>query len=201
MRLLIATSNPSKFHEIKEGLAPLGWELLSLLDFSFKLPPEDGLTFEDNSVLKAAYASKQSGLPSLADDSGLMVEALGGEPGIYSARYGNKTSDLERNVYLLERLKSTKERSAKFAAVLVLAYPDGYMEMYRGDTSGSILEAPRGDWGFGYDPLFLVENTDRTFAEMSREEKSRYSHRGKALKALVLAHQSGTARTEQPMQE
>lgn len=90
MRLLIATSNPGKFREIRDGLAPLGWTLFSLLDYPFKMPPEEGSTFEDNAVLKAAFAAKHSGMPTLADDSGLEVAALGGEPGVYSARYGNK---------------------------------------------------------------------------------------------------------------
>lgn len=203
MRLLIATSNPGKFKELKSGLAPLGWTLLSLLDFPFKMPPEEGSTFEDNAILKAAYAAKHSGLPTLADDSGLEVEALGGEPGIYSARFGGKASDLERNVYLLEQLKSVPpgERRAKFVAVLVIAYPDGYMEMYRGETEGEILEAPRGDGGFGYDPLFLVPETEKTFAEMRPEEKYTHSHRGKALRALVEAHQKRSRGSQQPMRE
>lgn len=203
MRLLIATSNPGKFRELKEGLAPLGWTLFSLLDYPFKMPPEEGATFEDNAVLKAAYAARQSGLPTLADDSGLEVAALGGEPGVYSARYGNKATDLERNVYLLERLRGVPpgERKARFVAVLVIAYPDGYMELYRGETEGEILEAPRGEWGFGYDPLFWVPEAGKTFAEMTLEEKASYSHRGKALRALVEAHRLGLARKEQPLQE
>lgn len=203
MRLLIATSNPGKFREIRDGLAPLGWTLFSLLDYPFKLPPEEGFTFEDNAVLKAAFAAKQSGMPTLADDSGLEVAALGGEPGAYSARYGNKKTDTERNVYLLERLKGIppSERKAKFVAVLVIAYPDGYMELYRGETEGEILEAPRGEWGFGYDPLFYLPEVGKTFAEMTLEEKAAHSHRGKALRMLVEAHKFGSPRTEQPLQE
>ncbi len=202
MRLLIATSNPGKFHELKEGLASLGWTLLSLLDFPFKLPPEEGSTFEDNAILKAAYAAKHSGLATLADDSGLEVEALGGEPGIYSARFGGKKTDMERNVYLLERLKNVPaaQRSAKFVAVLVIAHPDGYMEMYRGETKGEILEAPRGEWGFGYDPLFYVPETQQTFAEMKQEEKYAHSHRGKAIRALLEAHKAAGKR-EPPRRE
>lgn len=203
MRLLIATSNPGKFREIKEGLALLGWTLFSLLDYPFKMPPEEGSTFEDNAVLKAAFAAKHSGMPTLADDSGLEVAALGGEPGVYSARYGNKKTDMERNVYLLERLKGVPkaERKAKFVAVLVIAYPDGYMELYRGETEGEILEAPRGEWGFGYDPLFYLPEVGKTFAEMTLEQKAAYSHRGKALRMLVEAHKFGLPRKEQPIQE
>lgn len=202
MRVLVATSNPGKFRELKDGLAPLGWQLLSLLDFPFKMPPEEGSTFEDNAVLKAAYAAKYSGLPTIADDSGLEVEALGGEPGIYSARYGGRKTDVERNIYLLERLKTTPpgKRGARFVAVVVVAYPDGYMEMYRGETQGEILEAPRGEWGFGYDPLFYLPQTGRTFAEMTMEEKAQHSHRGKAIKALVEANRN-VPRREQPIEE
>jgi len=203
MRLLIATSNPGKFREIKEGLAPLGWTLFSLLDYPFKMPPEEGSTFEDNAALKAAYAAKHSGMPTLADDSGLEVAALGGEPGVYSARYGNKKTDTERNVYLLERLKGVPpgQRNARFVTVLVMAYPDGYMELYRGETEGEILEAPRGDWGFGYDSLFYLPEAGKTFAEMTLEEKAAYSHRGKALRQLLEAHKFGPPRREQPLSE
>jgi len=203
MRLLIATSNPGKFHEIKEGLAPLGWTLFSLFDYPFKMPPEEGSTFEDNAVLKAAFAAKHSGLPTLADDSGLEVAALGGEPGVYSARYGDKKTDTERNVYLLERLKGVPpgQRQAKFVSVLVMAYPDGYMELYRGETEGEILEAPRGDWGFGYDPLFYLPEVGKTFAEMTLQEKAIYSHRGKALRMLLEAYKSGPPRRELPLRE
>lgn len=203
MRLLIATSNPGKYLELKEGLAPLGWTLFSLLDYPFKMPPEEGSTFEDNAVLKAAFGAKYSGMPTLADDSGLEVEALGGEPGVYSARYGNKKTDLERNVYLLERLRGIRagERKAKFVAALVIAYPDGYMELYRGETVGEILEAPRGERGFGYDPLFYLPEAGQTFAEMTLETKAAYSHRGKALKALLEHHKSGLPRKERPMHE
>lgn len=199
-RLLIATSNPGKFKELKEGLAPLGWTLLSLLDFPFKMPPEEGSTFEDNAILKAAYAAKHSGLPTLSDDSGLEVHALGGEPGIYSARFGGKETDVERNVYLLERMRSVPagERQAKFVATLVIAYPDGNMEMYRGETLGEILEAPRGDGGFGYDPLFYLPEAGKTFGEMPAEEKARHSHRGKAVQALLDAHGGGSRGQEQP---
>jgi XTP/dITP diphosphohydrolase len=202
MKVLIATSNPGKYRELREGLEPLGWTLFSLLDFSFKMPPENGATLEDNAILKAAYASKKSGLVALADDSGLMVEVLGGEPGVYSARYGGKETDTERNVYLLERLRHTpfEERRAKFKAVLALAHPDGYMELFEGETKGTILEAPRGDWGFGYDPLFWVPAASKTFAEMQVGEKYHYSHRGKALTALVKTYMSGNRR-EEPLTE
>lgn len=189
----MATGNPGKVRELKEGLAPLGWTLLSLADFPLRLPKEEGSTFLENALLKAAYVAKATGLPALADDSGLEVPALGGEPGVYSARYGGRETDRERNVYLLERMRHLQgeERKARFLAVLVLAYPDGHVEAYQGQVEGYILEAPRGEGGFGYDPLFYVPEAGKTFAEMTLEEKARYSHRGKAIKALLKAYEHG----------
>jgi XTP/dITP diphosphohydrolase len=194
MELVLATANPGKFRELAEGLRPLGFALRSLLDFpGLRLPEETGATFEDNAFLKAAYTAKATGLPALADDSGLVVPALGGEPGVYSARYGGKATDRERNVYLLERMRhlSGEERKARFVAVLVLAFPDGHAELYRGEVEGYILEAPRGEGGFGYDPLFYLPEAGKTFAEMSPEEKARHSHRGRALSALLQAWKDG----------
>ncbi len=193
MRLVLATTNPGKIRELKEGLAPLGWTLLTLLDFPLRMPKEEGHTFLDNALLKAAYVAKATGLPALADDSGLVVPALGGEPGVHSARYGGRATDRERNVFLLERMRDLKgeARRARFVAVLALAYPDGHAEAYEGEVEGLILEAPRGEGGFGYDPLFWVPEAGKTFAEMTLEEKARYSHRGKALRALLEAYRKG----------
>jgi len=193
MRVVLATSNPGKVRELKAGLEPLGWTLLSLADFPLRMPKEEGSTFLENALLKAAYVAKATGLPALADDSGLVVPALGGEPGVYSARYGGKETDRERNVYLLERMRHLKgeERKARFVAVLVLAYPDGHAEAYEGSVEGVILEAPRGEGGFGYDPLFFIPEAGKTFAEMTLEEKARHSHRGKALEALLKAYEKG----------
>ena len=194
MELVVATSNPGKFRELAEGLRPLGFTLRSLLDFPhLTLPEERGVTFEDNALLKAAYTARHTRLPALADDSGLEVEALGGEPGVYSARYGGKKTDKERNVLLLERMRGLpwEKRKAKFVAVLVLAFPDGHAELYRGEVEGYILEAPRGEGGFGYDPLFYLPEVGKTFAEMSPEEKAHHSHRGKALRALLEAWKEG----------
>lgn len=190
MKVLIATSNQGKFHELQKGLAPLGWDLVSFDDFPVDLPPENGATFEENAIMKAAFSSSKTGLPCIADDSGLEVEALGGEPGIYSARFGGRKTDLERNVYLLERMRNTPvpKRGAKFVAVVVLAFPDGGIQSYRGESVGKILEAPVGDEGFGYDPLFFFPQAGKTFGQMSSEEKAGYSHRGKALDLLLKDH-------------
>lgn len=169
----------------------MGWQLLPADGALF--PPEDAATYEENAALKACSVALQFGLPALADDSGLEVTALRGEPGIYSARFGGRTSDLDRNVYLLERLRDEKspDRSAKFVSAVVLAYPDGHLETYRGEVKGRILEGPRGEGGFGYDPLFEVDGLGRTMAELTTEEKRAVSHRGRALEALRDAHRNG----------
>lgn len=185
MRVVVATSNPGKVKEFQEALSGLGWELLPLGNLT--MPPEDGSSYEENAAIKAASVALQSGLPALADDSGLEVAALGGEPGIYSARYGNRDSDQERNLYLLERSRNLTDRRAKFVSVLVLAYPDGRIEEYRGEVQGRLLEGPRGEGGFGYDPLFELPD-GRTMAELSIEEKRRVSHRGVAFAKLLAAY-------------
>jgi len=193
MQVVIATSNPGKYRELAQGLEPLGWELRPLPDFGVELPEETGTTFEDNALMKAATVAQKTRLPALADDSGLVVDALGGEPGIYSARYGGRSNDRDRNVYLLERLRGVppEERTARFVAVLALAYPDGHVESYRGEVEGVILEAPRGEGGFGYDPLFYLPELERTFAELAPEEKARHSHRARALAKLLEAWKDG----------
>ncbi len=193
MQVVIATLNPGKYRELAEPLKVIGWEPRPLFDFGFELPEETGTTFEDNAFMKAATVAQKTRLSALADDSGLVVDALGGEPGIYSARYGGRTNDRDRNVYLLERLRGTplSKRTARFVAVLALAHPDGHVETYRGEVEGVILEAPRGTGGFGYDPLFYLPDLGKTFAEMTPEEKARYSHRAKALEKLIEAWKHG----------
>lgn len=193
MRVVIATSNPGKVAEIREALAGLPWELMAINDFSLPtitLPEETGTTYEENAALKACAAAIQSGLPALADDSGLEVAALNGDPGVFSARFGNLDTATERNVHLLEQLRGKTDRSAKFVSVLLLAYPDGHLESYRGEVQGQILEGPRGQDGFGYDPLFQLPD-GRSMAELSVPEKRAVSHRGRALEALKAAHAQG----------
>lgn len=194
MRVVVATGNAGKVREIGEalnrsGAGGLSWQLQGLN--GLLLPPETGTTYEENAALKACAAAMATRLPALADDSGLEVLALGGQPGVYSARFGNRTSDLERNVYLLERLRGQADRRARFVSVVILAYPDGHLETYRGELSGTLLEGPRGENGFGYDPLFVPDGEGRTLAEMTVAEKQAISHRGQALAALMRAHQEG----------
>ncbi|HEX2864410.1 MAG TPA: RdgB/HAM1 family non-canonical purine NTP pyrophosphatase [Deinococcales bacterium] len=188
MRVLVATGNPGKVVEFREALERLGWDLVGLDGLDLTLPEETGTTYEENAALKAAFVATKTGLPALADDSGLEVEALSGEPGVYSARYGNRSSDLERNLLLLDNLRLTPApRRAKFVSVVALAFPNGDLREYRGEAEGEILQGPRGEGGFGYDPLFLYPPLGKTFAELTVEEKRRVSHRGQALQALAEA--------------
>lgn len=198
MRVVIATSNEGKVSEIREALSGLGWELLALGDPSLPsitLPEETGTTYEENAALKACAAALAAGLPALSDDSGLEVSALNGEPGVFSARFGNIDSANGRNLHLLEQMRGKTDRAAKFVSVLLLAYPDGYLESYRGEVQGTILEGPRGQGGFGYDPLFLLPD-GRSMGDLSVSEKRAVSHRGRALEALKAAHLSGAPTRE-----
>lgn len=199
MRVVVATGNAGKVREIADALSELGWQLEGLNGLS--LPEETGTTYEENAALKACAAALAKGLPALADDSGLEVAALDGQPGVYSARFGNRPNDTERNLYLLEKLRGVQDRRAKFVSVVMLAYPDGHVETYRGELTGTLLEGPRGENGFGYDPLFVPDGETRTLAEMTVAEKRAISHRGRALAALLAAHRNGpppreTVRTE-----
>lgn len=189
MTVVVATGNAGKAREIEDALAGLGWQLEALN--GVRLPPETGMTYEDNAALKACAVAASTGKVALADDSGLEVEALDGQPGVYSARFGGVNSDTERNVYLLDKLRTATNRRAKFVSVVVVAYPDGHLESYRGELRGTLLEGPRGENGFGYDPLFVPDGEARTLAEMTVAEKRAISHRGRALGALLDAHRSG----------
>ncbi|GKT09970.1 XTP/dITP diphosphatase [Desulforhabdus sp. TSK] len=184
--LVVATRNSGKSKEIKNFFQGYPVEVKDLNDFG-PIPEvqEDGRTFEENAYKKASFTAKVLGLPALADDSGLEVESLKGEPGVYSARYaGEKASDAMNNAKLLEALAGKKDRNARFSCVLSLAVPLGQALTYEATCEGVILESPRGTNGFGYDPLFLYPPMGKTFAEMTLEEKSRVSHRGKALQEL-----------------
>ncbi len=184
--LVIATKNGGKSAEIKELLKGFPVDIKDLNDFG-PIPEvvEDGATFDDNSYKKASFTAKVLGLPALADDSGLEVEALGGVPGVHSARYaGPKATDPENNVKLLDALSGIQDRKARFCCVLSLAVPAGPALTYESFCEGVILDAPRGNGGFGYDPLFYYPPAGKTFAEMSIEEKSAVSHRGRAFADL-----------------
>jgi XTP/dITP diphosphohydrolase len=181
--LVIATRNKNKLKEFKEILSDLDIEILSLDDFG-PTPPaiEDGNTFDENAYKKAIHTAKVLGLPALADDSGLVVEALAGAPGVFSARYaGENASDDENCAKLLAELAGVANRRAYFQCVLSLAVPSGPALTYEGKCEGIIIDDKRGNNGFGYDPIFYFEEFGKTFAELSMAEKNRVSHRGKAL--------------------
>jgi XTP/dITP diphosphohydrolase len=186
--LLFATTNPGKQKEIRSLLEDLEVRLLFLQDLSpMPEPEETGTTFEENARLKAAaYASLLPGGYVAAEDSGLVVPALGGEPGVYSARYGGRPDDASRNAYLLERMRDLEgdSRSAYYEAAVVLLCPDGREKVFTGRVSGVIAGVPDGTGGFGYDPLFLHQGLGRTFGNATRAEKDHLSHRGKAVRAL-----------------
>ena len=184
--LVVATRNRGKSKEIREFLRDFPVEIKDLNDFG-PIPEatEDGKTFEENAYQKASFTAKVLGFPALADDSGLEVEALGGQPGVHSARYaGLKASDEENNTKLLTALSGNTNRKARFCCVLSLAVPSGPALTYEAACEGLIVETPRGGNGFGYDPLFYYPPRDKTFGEMELEEKSQVSHRGKALMQL-----------------
>lgn len=184
--LVIATRNRGKSAEIRKMLADFPILVKDLNDFGpIPQPVEDAETFEENAYKKASFTAKILGLPALADDSGLSVEALDGAPGVYSARYaGPGASDPENNAKLLDALSGRKNRSARFCCVLSLAVPSGAALTYEASCEGVILDSPRGTSGFGYDPLFLYPPMGKTFAEMSMEQKLSVSHRGLALREL-----------------
>ena len=184
--LVLATRNRGKSREIKDFLKEFPVEIKDLTDFG-PIPQveEDGRDFEENAFKKASFTAKVLGLPTLADDSGLEVDALGGAPGVHSARYaGPDADDAANNRKLLEALDGVSTRTARFQCALSLAVPTGFALTYEAQCEGLIVEAPRGENGFGYDPLFHYPPLEKTFGEMTLEEKGRVSHRGKALQEL-----------------
>ena len=194
IRLMLATSNAGKVAELRSLLAACpdldGVELLTPRDWPSPLPDveETGTTFEENARLKAQSLATATGLPALADDSGLCVRALGGAPGVHSARWaGVNTDDAERNEKLLAVMAGVAalDRSAYYASVIALALPDGAVYTAEGVCEGMILEAPRGARGFGYDSVFLLPDLGLSFAELSEDEKNSRSHRARALTALL----------------
>jgi len=184
--LVLATRNSGKISEFKALFKEADIEIKSLDDFG-PIPPvvEDGETFEENAVKKARFTARVLGLPALADDSGLTVKALDGEPGIFSARYaGEDATDRENNVRLLERMQRIEKRDAAFVCILAIAVPRGPALIYEGTCQGLITRESAGEQGFGYDPVFYYPPLKKTFAQLSKEEKNRVSHRGKAMSEL-----------------
>jgi XTP/dITP diphosphohydrolase len=188
MKLVVATRNRGKVEEIREILSDLPIQVYSLENFpDAPEVEEDGDTFEENASKKASVIARYTGLPTIADDSGLQVDALNGEPGVRSARFAGKgASDAERNAKLLSLLRGIPypERTARFVCVVALARPGERPSLFRGECQGYITDRPRGKSGFGYDPLFLVPEYGRTFAELGPRIKNRISHRAKALGKL-----------------
>ena len=194
MKLILASKNPHKLAELQKILGTLGVEVMMESDAGIDLEVEEtGTTFEENSLLKAQAVMQATGMPAIADDSGLMVDALGGEPGVYSARYGGCKSDPERVAYLLEKMKDVPEnrRTARFVSVITCLFPDGRKITAKGTVSGTITFEPHGEGGFGYDPVFYLPEQGKTFAELSSEEKNAVSHRGRALRKFAESYREG----------
>jgi len=185
-KLVIASHNQGKVREIGALLAPFGVETVSAGELGLPEPVEDGLTFIANAEIKALAAAKASGLPALADDSGLEVAALGGEPGIYSARWAGPTKDFSVAMAAVnEKLGDTSSRGANFTCALTLAWPDGHAESFAGEVFGDLTWPMRGEKGFGYDPVFIPTGHELTFAEMEPTDKHAMSHRAKAFRLLI----------------
>lgn len=192
MKVILASKNQHKLTELSAILSQLGFEIALESECGLDIDVEEtGTTFEENSFLKADAVMKASGLPVLADDSGLMVDALDGAPGVYSARYGHKASDKERTAYLLENMKDVPEerRGAKFVCVITCLFPDGRKIVARGECPGVIARAPHGENGFGYDPVFYLPELGMTYAELPSEQKNAISHRARALQDFCRKYQ------------
>ena len=185
MKLVLASKNEKKLKEMQDILSQMGVEVCLESAVGVDVDVEEtGTTFEENSLLKAKAVMEASGLPAIADDSGLCVDALGGAPGVYSARYGGPgLDDTGRYRLLLENMKG-QPRAAKFVSVITCCVPNGDVLTARGECPGTIAFAPMGEGGFGYDPVFFVPGLKKTFAQLTAEEKNAISHRGKALEAF-----------------
>jgi XTP/dITP diphosphohydrolase len=203
-KLVVATHNEGKLREFAGLMAPFGIETRSAGEYGLPEPDETGTSFEENAYIKAFAAARATGLPALSDDSGLCVDALGGQPGIYTANWA-ETPDgkrdfgvaMQRTEVALQEVGATEpdERTGRFVAVLCLAWPDGHAEYFRGEAEGRLVWPPRGDKGFGYDPVFQPDGHERTFGEMSAEEKHGWkpgmkealSHRARAFQKFAKA--------------
>ncbi|MCI6256363.1 MAG: XTP/dITP diphosphatase [Clostridiales bacterium] len=183
MKLVLASKNQKKLRELREILSAQGVEVVSEADVGVDVDVEEtGTTFEENALLKARAVCEASGLPAVADDSGLCVDALGGAPGVYSARYGGPgLDDVGRYQLLLENMRGMLDRRCKFVSAICCCFPDGEVITARGECPGTLAYAPKGEDGFGYDPIFFLPERKKTFAELTAEEKNAISHRGRAL--------------------
>ena len=186
MKLVLASKNAHKLVEMKDILSQLGVEVVLESEAGVDVDVEEtGATFEENAYLKAHAVMEASGLPAIADDSGLCVDALNGAPGVYSARYGGPgLDDAGRYKLLLENMRGQLDRRCKFVSAICCCFPNGDRVEARGECAGTLAYAPKGEDGFGYDPVFFVPGLKKTFAELSPEEKNAISHRGNALKAF-----------------
>ena len=185
--LIIATHNPGKLREIAALLTPFGMQVLSAGDLGLPEPMEDGLTFAANAKIKARAAVEGSDKPALADDSGLVVPALGGKPGIYSARWAGQGKDFNVAMKRIQNELGNKSRRAYFVAALALAWPDGHMEVFEGEVHGTLVWPPRGRLGFGYDSMFQPDGFNITYGEFEPTAKHAISHRANAFDQLVAA--------------
>lgn len=199
--IVVASHNAGKIREIEELIGPFGFSAKSAAELKFAVPDETGTTFEENARIKALASAKASGLPALSDDSGLVVDALDGAPGVYTADWAEREDGSRDFPWAMEKVEkalaekgaTTENRTARFVSVLCLAWPDGHTEMFRGEVEGVIAWPPRGDKGFGYDPIFQPEGYDKTFGELSSDEKHGWkpgdatalSHRARAFKLFV----------------
>ena len=199
--IVVASHNAGKIAEIRDLIGPLGFEARSAADLAFAEPDETGTTFEENAAIKALASAQAAGIPALSDDSGLVVDALGGAPGVYTANWAERedgSRDFAMAMQKVEHALTEKgaqddERTARFVSVLCLAWPDGHTEFFRGEVEGKVVWPPRGTQGFGYDPVFQPEGHEHTFGEMSADEKHGWkpgeaealSHRARAFKRFV----------------
>ena len=200
--IVVASHNAGKIREIEELIGPFGFSAKSAAELKFAEPDETGTTFEENAAIKALASAKASGMPALSDDSGLVIDALGGDPGVYTANWAEREDGTRDFVMAMEKVEkalneagaTTPEvRTARFVSVLCLAWPDGHTEMFRGEVEGTVVWPPRGTKGFGYDPIFQPEGFDKTFGELTSDEKHGWkpgdatalSHRARAFKLFV----------------
>lgn len=183
MKVVLASHNKKKMVEMRTILSAMGVEVLSQAEVGVDLEPEEtGITFEENARIKARAVMEATGLPAIADDSGLMVDALDGQPGVYSARYGGPgLDDTGRWQLLLKNMAGESNRACKFVSVICCAFPDGGEVMARGECPGILAQGPSGDGGFGYDPIFYLPQLGKTMAQLTPAEKNQISHRARAL--------------------